>query len=40
VYLSKPADRLYYWNILNRLVTEAPSSADTEAILRQILRET
>jgi transcriptional regulator with XRE-family HTH domain len=40
VYLSKPADRLYYWNILNRLVTEAPPSADTEAILRQILRET
>lgn len=40
VYLSKPADRLYYWNILNRLVTEAPPSTDTEAILRQILRET
>jgi transcriptional regulator with XRE-family HTH domain len=40
VYLSKPADRLYYWNILNRLVTEASPAADTEAILRQILRET
>lgn len=40
VYLGKPADRLYYWNIMNRLVTEAPPSADTEAILRQILRET
>ena len=40
VYLGKPADRLYYWNILNRLVTEAPPSAETEAILRQILRET
>jgi transcriptional regulator with XRE-family HTH domain len=40
VYLSKPADRLYYRNILNRLVTEAPASADTEGILRQILRET
>jgi transcriptional regulator with XRE-family HTH domain len=40
VYLGKPADRLYYWNILNRLVTQAPPTADTEAILRQILRET
>ena len=40
VYLSKPADRLYYWNVLNRLVTQAPSTADTEAILRQILQET
>jgi hypothetical protein len=40
VYLSKPADRLYYWNILNRLVTQAAPTADTEAILRQILRET
>jgi hypothetical protein len=40
VYLSKPAERLYYRNILNRLATEAPPSADTEAILRQILRET
>jgi transcriptional regulator with XRE-family HTH domain len=39
-YLSKPAYRLYYRNILNRLVTEAPPLADTEAILRQILRET
>ena len=40
VYLGKPVDRLYYWNILNRLVTEAAPTADTEAILRQILRET
>jgi Domain of unknown function (DUF5753) len=40
VYLGKPADRLYYWNILNRLVTQAPPSADTEAILLRILRET
>ncbi|MDT3442863.1 MULTISPECIES: hypothetical protein [unclassified Pseudofrankia] len=39
VYLSKPAARLN-WNILNRLVTEAPPPADTEAILYQILRET
>ena len=39
VYLSKPAERLYYWNVLNRLVTEASPSADTEAILGQILRE-
>lgn len=38
-YLSKPADRLYYRNILNRLVTEAPPAAETEAILRQILSE-
>lgn len=40
VYLGKPADRLYYWNILNRLVTQAPPSAGTEAILLRILRET
>jgi transcriptional regulator with XRE-family HTH domain len=40
VYLGKPAERLYYWNVLNRLVTEASPSADTEAILHQILRET
>jgi transcriptional regulator with XRE-family HTH domain len=39
VYLSKPAERLYYRNVLNRLVTEAPPSADTEAILHGILRE-
>ena len=39
VYLSKPAERLYYWNVLNRLVTEASPSADTEAILSKILRE-
>lgn len=40
VYLGKSADRLYYWNILNRLVTQAPPLADTEAILLRILRET
>jgi transcriptional regulator with XRE-family HTH domain len=40
IYLGKPADRLYYWNILNRLVTEASPAADTEAILRRILRKT
>jgi hypothetical protein len=40
VYLSKPAERLYYRNILNRLVTEASPAADTEAVLRRILRET
>jgi uncharacterized protein DUF5753 len=40
VYLSKPADRLYYWNVLNRLATEAAPPADTEVILRAILRET
>jgi hypothetical protein len=39
VYLSKPAERLYYWNVLNRLVTEASPSADTEAILGKILHE-
>ena len=40
VYLSKPAERLYYWNVVNRLVTEAPPPTDTEAILHGILRET
>jgi transcriptional regulator with XRE-family HTH domain len=39
-YLSKPAERDCYWSILNRLVTEAAPPAGTEAILRQILRET
>jgi transcriptional regulator with XRE-family HTH domain len=39
VYLSKPAEQLCYWNVLNRLATEAPPPADTEAIIRQILRE-
>jgi transcriptional regulator with XRE-family HTH domain len=39
-YLSKPADRLYYWNVLNRLATEAPPPASTEAILSQIMDET
>jgi transcriptional regulator with XRE-family HTH domain len=38
-YLSKPADRLYYWNVLNRLATEASPPADTEAILHAIQRE-
>lgn len=40
VYLSKPAEQLYYRNILDRLVTDALPAAGTEAILRQILRET
>jgi transcriptional regulator with XRE-family HTH domain len=39
VYLNKPAERLYYRNLLNRLATEALPSADTEAILGQILTE-
>ena len=38
-YLSKPADRLYYRNILNRLATQASPPARTEAILGEILRE-
>jgi len=40
VYLSKPAERLYYRNVLNRLATEAPPPDSTEAILSQILEET
>jgi transcriptional regulator with XRE-family HTH domain len=40
IYLSKPAERLYYWNILNRVATEAAPPADTEAILHRILRQT
>ena len=40
VYLSKPVDRLYYWNVLNRLATEAPPPTETEAILHGILRHT
>jgi transcriptional regulator with XRE-family HTH domain len=39
VYLSKPADRLYYWNVLNRLATQAPPPTGTEAMLRAILRQ-
>lgn len=39
-YLSKTAERHYYWDILNRLATEAATPADTEAILRRVLRET
>lgn len=38
-YLSKEAERLYYWNVLNRLVTEALPPAETEAVLHGILRE-
>lgn len=38
-FLNKPAERLYYWNVLNRLATEAPPPAGTEAKLHQILRE-
>jgi hypothetical protein len=37
VYLSKPVDRLYYWNVLNRLATEAPPPTETEATLHGIL---
>src|SRR5712691_7983990 len=37
-YLSKPADRLYYWNVLNRLATEAAPPSSTAAILHAILR--
>jgi transcriptional regulator with XRE-family HTH domain len=39
-YLNKPAEAQRYRGILNRLVTEASPSADTEAILCRILRET
>lgn len=39
-YLTKPAEALYYRNVLNRLATEAPPPASTEAILSQILEET
>jgi transcriptional regulator with XRE-family HTH domain len=38
-YLSKPTERVYYWNVLNRLVTEARPPADTETLLRDILRD-
>jgi hypothetical protein len=38
-FAIRGSERLYYWNVLNRLVTEASPSADTEAILGQILRE-
>jgi hypothetical protein len=40
LYLNKPAELQRYRNILDRLVTEASPAADTEAILRRILRET
>jgi transcriptional regulator with XRE-family HTH domain len=40
IYLHKAAERDFYWNILNRLATEAAPPADTEALLRQVLRET
>ena len=39
-YLSKPAERHYYWDILNRLATEAATPTETEAMLHQILRKT
>ena len=39
VYPGKPAERLYYWNVLNRLATEASPPAGTEAILHGILHE-
>jgi transcriptional regulator with XRE-family HTH domain len=39
IYLNKPNDRLYYWNVLNRLATDAAPPDETEAILQRILRE-
>jgi transcriptional regulator with XRE-family HTH domain len=39
IYLNKPAERLYYWNVLNRLATEAAPPTDTTAILHRIQRE-
>jgi transcriptional regulator with XRE-family HTH domain len=39
IYLNKPIERFYYWNVLNRLATEAAPPADTAAILHRILRE-
>jgi hypothetical protein len=39
-YPTKPYDRVYYWNVLNRLATEALPPTGTEAMLRRILRET
>lgn len=38
--LTRSAERLYYWNVLNRLATEALPPAKTEAMLHAILRET
>lgn len=40
LYLSKPAERAHYCSVLNRLAIEAPPPSDTEAVLRNILRET
>jgi transcriptional regulator with XRE-family HTH domain len=39
-YLDKPNERDYFWNILNRLGTEAAPPAETAVILRDILRNT
>lgn len=39
IYLNKPMERFYYWNVLNRLATEAAPPTDTAAILHRILRE-
>jgi transcriptional regulator with XRE-family HTH domain len=39
IYLNKPAERLFYWNTLNRVATEAAPPADTEAILHRIARQ-
>jgi transcriptional regulator with XRE-family HTH domain len=39
-YLNKPAEKAYYWNVLNRLGNEAPPPADSAGILRCILRDT
>ena len=36
VYLNKPADTDHYWNVLNRVVTEALPPADSERYLRRL----
>lgn len=38
-YLHKQAERLYYWNVLNRLATQACQPSETEPIIREILRD-
>lgn len=38
-YLTKPAERLDYWNSLNRLATEAAPPGETPAILLEIINE-
>jgi transcriptional regulator with XRE-family HTH domain len=36
VYMNKPADTDHYWNVLNRVVTEALPPADSERYLRRL----